>query len=85
MVSSPKTVELLLRPRIALLRGPTIPPNGFHAIPLHAPTVFVHPAEVGLPARLALVGRKAKPSDGFTVVLRYSATVPVHEAKVGLS
>ena len=53
---SPETIELLPRPGIALVRCTTIPPDGFHAVPLHAPTVLVHPAKVGLREGLALVG-----------------------------
>ena len=51
-----------MRPRIALIGCTTIPADGFHAIPLHAPTVLVHPAEVRLPARVPLFGGAAKPS-----------------------
>ena len=82
---SPKTIELLLRPRMALLRCTTIPSDRFHAVPLHAPTVLVHPAEIGLSVGVALIRRTAKPADGFSIVLRHPATVPVHPTEAGLS
>ena len=83
-LGSLKTIELFLRPRKALVRCSTIPPDGFHAIQLHPATVLVRPAEVGLPKGGSLFGRAAKPPDGFTVVLRHSAAVQVHGTEVVL-
>ena len=79
-LSSPKTVELLLRPRVALLRCPTIPSNGFHAIPLHASTVLVHPAEIHLSEGGAMVGRAAEPADGLLVISPHPTAVAIHGA-----
>ena len=81
---SPKTIESLLRPRIALVRCTTVPPDGFHAIRLHAPTVLVHPAEAPLCVGLSLLGRAPDPADGRPDILRHTTAVAVHVAEVVL-
>ena len=83
-LSSPKTIELLLRPRMALVRCSTIPPDGIHAIPLQAPTVLVHDAQASLPCGIALLGRTTVPADGFRVIPLYPAPARVHDPEIGL-
>ena len=55
---------------MALLRCTTIPPDGFHAIPPHAPTVVVHRAEGGL-LRLSTCSAAGEVFDGANFLLPF--------------
>ena len=76
-----KAVDCLLK---SLRSCQTVPADGLHAVPPHAPTVFVHPAEAVLGPGLSLVGRTAIPTHRLHVVPRHALTVLVHRAEVGL-
>ncbi len=65
---SPKTIELLPRPRMALLRCKAKPADGFHAIPSHAPAVPVQGAKTGLCESICLLSGTTEPRDCRPVI-----------------